>query len=136
MNKSLALAAALLVTAGPALAHHSAAMFDATKTVALSGTVVEFEYENPHAWLHMMVVGDDGKQVRYSIEMTSPNLLQRAGWRPTTLKPGDKVSIKMHPLHDGSAGGSLMEATLADGRVLNQTPGGPAAAPGGASQTR
>jgi hypothetical protein len=123
MKPSLTLtAAALLMAAAPALAHHSAAMFDATKTQVLAGTVTQFEYENPHAWVHLMVVGDDGKQTLFSIEMTSPNLLQRAGWRPSTLKPGDKVTIKIHPLHDGSAGGSLMEATLADGRVLTQNP--------------
>jgi hypothetical protein len=103
-----------------ALAHHSAAMFDATKTDTLVGTVVSYEFSNPHAWIYMMVTGASGAQKKYSIEMTSPNLLQRAGWRPATLKPGDKVTVKIHPLHDGSDGGSFVEITLPDGKVMDQ----------------
>lgn len=103
-----------------AWAHHSAAMFDAAKTDTLVGTVSQYQFENPHAWIYLMVVGANGTQKQYSIEMTSPNLLQRAGWRPGTLKPGDKVTVKIHPLHDGAAGGSFVEITLPDGKVMDQ----------------
>lgn len=103
-----------------AWAHHSAAMFDATKTDTLVGTVSQYQFENPHAWIYLTVVDANGAQKQYSIEMTSPNLLQRAGWRPGTLKAGDKVTVKIHPLHDGAAGGSFVEITLPDGRVMDQ----------------
>ena len=109
-----------MALATPALAHHSAAMFDATKTDTLAGTVLQYQFENPHAWIYLMVVDPSGKQKKYSIEMTSPNLLQRAGWRPSTLKPGDKVMVKIHPLHDGADGGSFLEITLPDGKVMDQ----------------
>ena len=103
-----------------AWAHHSAAMFDATKTDTLVGTVTQYQFENPHAWIYMTVVNPSGVQKKFSIEMTSPNLLQRAGWRPATLKPGDRVTVKIHPLRDGSDGGSFVEITLPDGKVMSQ----------------
>ena len=112
--------ATALGLSSPAWAHHSAAMFDATKIDTLSGTVLQYQFENPHAWIYMMVADPSGAQKKYSIEMTSPNLLQRAGWRPGTLKPGDKVTVKIHPLHDGAAGGSFVEITLPDGKVMDQ----------------
>ena len=103
-----------------AWAHHSAAMFDATKTDTLVGTVTDYQFANPHAWIYMTVVSPTGVQKKYSIEMTSPNLLSRAGWRPSTLKSGDHVTVKIHPLHDGSDGGSFVEITLPDGKVMDQ----------------
>ncbi|MDB5461303.1 MAG: hypothetical protein JWO72_3044 [Caulobacteraceae bacterium] len=112
--------AATLGLSSAAWAHHSAAMFDATKTNTLVGTVTQYQFENPHAWIYLMVVNPGGTQKQYSIEMTSPNLLQRAGWRPATLKPGDRVTVKIHPLHDGSNGGSFVEITLPDGKVMSQ----------------
>jgi hypothetical protein len=112
--------AATLGLSSAAWAHHSAAMFDATKTDTLVGTVTQYQFENPHAWIYLMVVNPGGTQKQYSIEMTSPNLLQRAGWRPATLKPGDRVTVKIHPLHDGSNGGSFVEITLPDGKVMSQ----------------
>ncbi len=121
LSRLLAISAATtMCLSSGAWAHHSAAMFDATKTDTLAGTVVEYQFSNPHAWIYMMVVSPRGEQKKYSIEMTSPNLLQRAGWRTGTLKPGDKVTVKVHPLHDGSDGGSFVEITLPDGRVMDQ----------------
>jgi hypothetical protein len=116
---TVALAAAMSLSSS-AWAHHSAAMFDATKIDVLSGAVIQYEFENPHAWIYLMVTNAGGLQKKYSIEMTSPNLLQRAGWRPGTLKPGDKVTVKIHPLHDGADGGSFVEITLPDGKVMDQ----------------
>ena len=117
-------AAAGLALSGPAWSHHSAAMFDATKTDTLVGTITQYQFENPHAWIYMLVSEPSGRQKSYSIEMTSPNLLQRAGWRPGTLKAGDKVTLKMHPLRDGAAGGSFIEVTMPDGKLMSQKAGG------------
>jgi hypothetical protein len=114
----LALAAVLLAPL-PALAHHSYAMFDMTKTVALKGSVVKFKWQNPHSWIELDVpVG--GKAERWAIEATAPANLVQEGWKRTSLKPGDKVTIKIHPLRDGSKGGSLAGAQLADGTKLGQ----------------
>jgi hypothetical protein len=104
--------------AGVAQAHHSYAMFDRTKTISLDGTVKEFQWTNPHAWIEVVVATSDGPK-QYSIEGNNPRVLSRAGWTFNTLKPGDKVTIVMNPLHDGALGGSMVSAKLPDGRTLS-----------------
>ena len=106
-----------MLGSGPALAHHSFAMFDSKKAVIIEGTVREFQWTNPHCWIQLTVkVG--GKNVDYSIEGQSPNSLTRLGWARNVFKAGDKVKIKIHPLRDGSSGGAFISATFANGRVL------------------
>jgi hypothetical protein len=114
---SMTLAAAVLGIAGRAQAHHSQAMFDLQKEVALQGTVKEFQWTNPHIWIQVLV-NEGGKEVEYSIEGSSPNGLARKGWTRNTLKQGEKISIVIHPLKEGALGGSFVKATFADGRVL------------------
>ena len=106
----------------PALAHHSFAMFDREKAVNISGVVKEYEWTNPHAWVHVMVAGAGGKAVEWSFEMQSIAQDTRAGWRADSVKPGDKISVEFHPLKDGTRGGQLMAATLADGKRLGPPP--------------
>lgn len=103
---------------GSASAHHSAAMFDPAKTVVLEGVVNQFRWTNPHTWLIVTVQTTDGKAQEWSVEMTSPNLLSRAGWRPTTIKPGEKIKVVGSPLRDGSSGLQFKCATLSDGRLV------------------
>jgi hypothetical protein len=109
--------AAAFVAGGGAQAHHSFAMFDNAKEVVLDGTVREFQWTNPHSWVQLTVV-ENGQSVEYSIEGQSPNSLARRGWTRTSLKAGDRVKVTIHPLKDGSKGGSFMRAEFADGRVL------------------
>ena len=112
-----AIAAALFVA--PAFAHHSFAMFDADKTVTLTGTVKEFEWTNPHAWLRIMVNDQTaGKAIQYALEMGSPGQQARVGWKPDSVKPGDKVTVTIHPLKDGSRGGQFITAMLPNGSIL------------------
>jgi len=115
---SAILLSAVILTAVPAAAHHSAAMFDHTKTVKLVGTVVQFGWTNPHSWISIDVPNEKGGTDRWSVECNSPNNLARQGWKSTSLKPGDKVTILIHPLRSGDKGGSFMSATLANGTVL------------------
>jgi hypothetical protein len=56
--------------------------------------------------------------VEWSIEMASVNILAREGWKRTSFKPGDKVTVVIHPLRDGSHGGALIRATTADGITI------------------
>jgi hypothetical protein len=120
-EKALAVA---LVTAcaglsGPALAHHSFAMFDATKPMTLTVTVKEFEWTNPHSWLRVIVQDPaSGKAMEWALELGSPAQQTSVGWKPDTVKPGDKVTVTFNPLKDGSRGGGLTSATLSDGRTL------------------
>ena len=107
-----------LLTAGTAAAHHSAAMFDRDKQVSLAGTIVQFEWTNPHSWIQIDVPNENGSVERWSVECNSPNNLVRMGWKSTSLKPGDKVTILIHPLRNGDKGGSFLSVTLPDGSVL------------------
>ncbi len=107
----------LLVTE-PALAHHSYAAFDREKTVTLTGVVREFQWNNPHAWIQIVVADEKGRQVEWGVECGSPNMMARTGWKSSTLKAGDKVVAIVNPLKDGRPNGSLVSVTLADGRVL------------------
>jgi hypothetical protein len=109
---------ALCLAAGTALAHHSAAMFDNQKVKELTGTIKEFQWKNPHVWIQVYVQNSAGVKEEWSIEGGGPNSLSRQGWRPTTFKPGDAVSMKVNPMKDGSTGGQFVGAKLADGKTI------------------
>jgi hypothetical protein len=128
MHVNAGLLAALVFSTAPhaAVAHHSTAMFEPEKRVTLTGTVTEFQWTNPHAWIQVAVADADGKSADWSFECGSPNTLSRQGWKPSTLKPGDAVTIVANPMKDGTNAGLMFTVTLADGRVLG--PGAQAAA--------
>jgi hypothetical protein len=113
---------ALALSGAVAFGHHSFAAFDMTNFVTLQGTVKEFQWRNPHSWIQIMVNDASGNPVEWSIEMSSPSGLSRQGWKPKTLQPGDKITIVMHPLRDGKAGGSFVSGTLPDGTRLGGSP--------------
>ncbi len=109
-----ALAIGLIVSAVPAASHHSFAMFDQTKPAELKKViVVRFAWANPHVF----VVVKNG-QTTYTLECSSPALLQREGWKFNTLKVGDRIDVVFNPLRNGKPGGALTLATLPDGRKL------------------
>ena len=125
----LGLAAALVLIAvapvavAPVSAHHSPAAFEAQKTVTLVGTIKEFRWQNPHTWIEVLVPNEQGQEVLWAIELTSPTYLIRAGWKSTTLKPGDKVTVVGRPLKSGEPGSAIFTSvTLADGRTLLERP--------------
>jgi hypothetical protein len=92
-------------------------MFDNTKEVTLVGTVKAFQWTNPHSWLQVNVTGADGKTVEWSFEGGSPGILSRNGWKRTSVKPGDKVTVIFYPLKDGKPGGSFLEVKTPDGKT-------------------
>jgi hypothetical protein len=111
-------AVAVLMFSPPAYVHHSGAMFDISKAVKISGTIAEFNWTNPHANFKVVVVGADGVAQSWAVEMNSPNNLVREGWKRTTIKPGDKVTVTLRPLRDGAPGGQYVSIVLADGQAL------------------
>jgi len=111
-------ALALVLTAPAAQAHHSYAMFDRSKTVTLNGTIRQFQWTNPHSWIQLTVPNDSGGTDEWSIEMGSPFELLRVGWTSSTVKAGDKVSIQIHPVKDGSKGGGFVSGMDAGGHPL------------------
>lgn len=100
-------------------AHHSAAMFDDTKVMELHGTVKELQWTNPHVWLQVLVSGG-GAVTEWSIEGGSPNSLSRQGWRSTTFNAGDVVVVRLHPMKDGTPGGSFVGARFEDGHTVGR----------------
>jgi len=93
-------------------------MFDQSRQLPLSGTVMEFQWTNPHSFIELDVQKADGTSEVWHIELNSPNNLKRQGWRSTSLKPGDKVLVVINPLRDGQHGGLFLNVTLPDGSVL------------------
>ena len=127
-----AFGALVLAFSAPAFVHHSGAMFDGEKVTTVTGTVTEFSWTNPHASFRVDVPNADGKLESWAIEMNSPNNLVHEGWKRTSIKAGDKVTVKINPLRDGRPGGRYIGITLADGKYLgsDSTPAKPGK-PGG-----
>jgi hypothetical protein len=123
----LAIGLVALASGSVADAHHSFAMFDQSQQVTLKGTVSEFQWTNPHAWIHLDVPNANGVKDTWQVELNSPNNLKRQGWKSTSIKPGDQVTLVLNPLKDGSKGGLFVSITLPDGSVL----GDPTRARGG-----
>jgi hypothetical protein len=113
---------ALSVTAfqGIALAHHSYAMFDASRTSKVTGTVAKLEWMNPHSFLWVYVPNRDkpGTYDLWGFENGSPSVLQGHGWNKDVLKAGDAITVEYWPLRDGSSGGHCEKVTRADGSAL------------------
>jgi hypothetical protein len=118
LHYRIALSISLLAASAPAWVHHSGAMFDSGKEQTLVGTITEYNWVNPHSSFKVSVKDADGKDVVWAIEMNAPQNLVRQGWKRTTLKSGDKVTVVVHPLRDGKPGGSFVAITLADGTKL------------------
>ncbi len=110
---------AALTIAGGAYAHHSFAMFDQSKQVPLRGTVRDFQWTNPHAFIDIDVPNSAGVTELWKVELNSPNNLRRQGWRSNIMRAGDKVTVVINPLRDGTKGGLFVSATLPDGKVLS-----------------
>jgi hypothetical protein len=134
------LIATLTLHAVPSWAHHSFAMFDATKIISLTGTIKELQWTAPHVLIWFIedpkegeTAGDGGGKV-WAIELsTSPGPLTRLGWTKRTLVPGDRVTVEISPLHSGDRGGAFKRLTiLATGQVL--TSAAPTGDPGAAVQ--
>lgn len=118
-RRGLAVVAALSV-GQIALAHHSTAMFDMSKVETVQGVVKEFKWTNPHSWLALVVKDASGAEREYNIELTSPNLLSRRGWRPSSLRAGDQVTVVLNPFRDSVPGGRIVSITTPTGQVLTE----------------
>jgi hypothetical protein len=114
------IAAASLLVVGPlaAWAHHSFAIFDHSRTITLKGTVSSFQWTNPHGYLELDVAeGPEGID-HFTVELTSINMLRRAGWKSSDVHDGDEVTAIVAPLLNGEHGGLLLELKVPDGRTL------------------
>jgi hypothetical protein len=127
MNRSSKILAALgltltaLAAAPIASAHHSAVMYDDKNSRVLEGTVKSFNWTNPHVTLEFLATGKPGEApTLWTVEMTSPGVLTRAGWSKRSFNPGERVSVDVAPLKDGRPGGAYRKGTnLTTGQVYS-----------------
>jgi hypothetical protein len=119
LTRLYAAAAALLISAAPALAHHSFALtFDSNKPVTLNGTVTKVQWSNPHVYTFVNAKDEKGKSANWKIEMGSPADLMKNGWTQTTLKAGSKVTVQGWQAKDGSNFANADQLTM-DGKQLS-----------------
>ena len=107
--------------ANPAQAHHSPVMFDQTRQVTLTGTVREFQWTNPHSYIQLVVRNDEGQNEEWSLEMGASVYLYNLGWRPSSVKAGDTLTVTFAPLRKGGQGGLLLKAVTSDGKPVGRT---------------
>ena len=123
--------ALVAVVANPVAAHHSAAPFDMTKNVVISGTVEKWVWSNPHSWLYITQVKPDGTKVVWGFEAGSAGMLARSGWNARDMKAGDKVTVTAHPSRAGKPIALIDSVKLSSGRVLGSGFGAPPPGAGG-----
>jgi hypothetical protein len=115
--------AALALLTVPAGAHHSTAIYDSDNPVELAGTVVEWQFVNPHCFIILAVVdAATGSRKVWSLEGGNTAGLFRRGWTPNTLKAGDEIMITVRPLRSGSPGGNYSNPRWADGKPIEPKP--------------
>ena len=127
----------LLLPVLPLWAHHAfSAEYDEKRPLTLKGKVTKWELVNPHSWIHIDVVGPDGKVTPWMVEGGSPNSLLRNGFTKSSLPAGTEIVVEGYQAKDGAnrANGSII--TFTDGKKLfvGSSAGDPGAAPGAPKQ--
>ena len=113
------LLASLFMVSRLTYAHHSAAEYDVTKVVSVKGTVTQFEWTNPHAYIHLDVKDDKGEVEKWSAELGSLGMLSRANWKRDTVKPGDQITAFGSRAKDGRTVMRLEKVAFASGQELS-----------------
>jgi hypothetical protein len=115
---ALLIAAAVLLCAMPAMAHHSNSAYQVDQVMSVTGVVKEWKWSNPHTWLYVTVDDPKDGKVEWALEGRAPGVLGRAGWDRTVLKPGEKVTVHFSRAKDGSRVGIIARVTKEDGTIL------------------
>jgi hypothetical protein len=126
MRNSRVIAFAVAVTflaAVPLAAHHTASVLYTEKTVTLKGTVKTWRWSNPHCLLTFDVKGEDGQVVQWIAETQAPNTAYTQGYRASSFKPGDEITVTLRPAANGGPFGLLAQAILADGTKVGSEGG-------------
>jgi hypothetical protein len=110
----------VLGIAWPAFGHHSDAVYDRDRVVALDAEVVRYAFRNPHVNIFVAAAGENGETVEWEIETGSTPIMQRSGWTQDLLGPGDRVVVRAHPMRDGRPRAILSTLETADGRLWSQ----------------
>jgi hypothetical protein len=99
-------------------AHHSVAGYDTQKEVTQRGTVVEYNWKNPHVFVVWSVKDETGKVVQWTGEMNSPTSMMQVGMNRTSLKPGDEIVLVINPSKTGNPLAIIRKVNMADGRLV------------------
>jgi len=119
--RALAVAVGIALAAAPALAHHSRAMFDVGKNITYRGVVEEYRWQNPHSHLVVRVgagAADRSTVGTWTVEASAIGVMTSSGWTRSTYKPGDPITVVVHPNMNGSNLVLLFYAIKADGTRL------------------
>jgi len=114
-----AFAAGLILLSNPVFAHHSTAEYDMTALTSVKGTVTQFEWSNPHAYIHIQVKDDKGNTVEWTAELASLGMLARVNWKRDTVKPGDEITIYGNRAKNGKNAMRLNKIVFANGQELS-----------------
>lgn len=114
--------AAVIFDSAPVQSHHSNVAYEVTKVITVTGVVKDFQWVNPHTWLHIVVDDPKDGKVEWAAEGRAPGILLRAGWTKTSLKAGETVTVDMSPAKDGSRTSIIARVTKADGTILSNQP--------------
>jgi Family of unknown function (DUF6152) len=114
--------AAVIFDSAPVQSHHSNVAYEVTKVITVTGVVKDFQWVNPHTWLHIVVDDPKGGKVEWAAEGRAPGILLRAGWTKTSLRAGETVTVDMSPAKDGSRTSIIARVTKADGTILSNQP--------------
>jgi len=106
----------------PARSHHSNVAYEVNKVITITGVVREFEWVNPHTWVHVVVADGKGGKVEWAAEGRAPGVLLRAGWTRNSLKAGETITVDMSPAKDGTRSAIIARVTKADGTILSNQP--------------
>lgn len=118
----LFLSLGLFFPSQPLIVHHGLARFDSTHIVEMLGTITDFQWVNPHAYVYADLIDAHGKTANWTLECGSLGMLSRFGWSPNVIKRGDKVKVRGFVAKDGTPYMSLSRIELPDGKAL---PGAP-----------
>lgn len=110
-------AIAVAASAAPASAHHAFNMYDNSVYMKVNATVKSYTWRNPHVMIEVVAQTPTGPK-DWTVECSSPNIIGRRGWTPTSIKAGDKIAFNLHPMKNGTPYALAVTATLPNGTVL------------------
>lgn len=110
----------LALAAAPAVAHHSTTGMMNEHLTEITGTVKEFQFQNPHSWIQMLVPDASGQEVEWSVEWGIPNSLLRQGYSPMTFPEGAEVTVRLNQIKSGAPMGEFHSARFPDGKTVGR----------------
>ena len=120
MTRIAATFALSVLVAVPASAHHGLGTFDARRDITISGMIAGLDFVNPHSWLYVDAVDDDGTTRRYKCEMRPSIALRRAGWTPEMFPTGAPITIEASPDREDPNACYVSTLVFADGTRLDR----------------